>query len=77
MDVQFAPDGLAVGDVVKLHTRKFGKAVVLAIGLAVVIVRDGQGWTRTLLRKRVSYPARIGPGRNLKNRPSNPESPNE
>ncbi len=51
MEAQYAPDGLSLGDEItgKGHQRP---AEVIAIGLAVVVVRDKAGYTRTLLRKR-------------------------
>ncbi len=62
MEVQYAPDGLVVGDEITVgHGRWASTCRVLAIGPAVVVVRDASGWTRTLLRKLVSHPARNRP----------------
>ncbi len=62
MEVEYAPEGLAVGDQITIGRGRWaGTCAVIAIGKGVVVVRDKSGWTRTLLRKRVSHPARNRP----------------
>ncbi len=56
MDVQFAPDDVKLGDRLDVGSRRWGKGKVIFIGPAVVTTRMDNGYTRTLLRKRVSPP---------------------
>lgn len=60
-EVHYAPDDVKLGDKIGVGSNRHGKAEVIEIGVAVVIVRDKSGFTRTLLRKRVSHPARNRP----------------
>lgn len=61
MEVRYAPDDVKLGDKISVGSNRGGKAEVIEIGTAVVIVRDKSGYTRTLLRKRASHPVRNRP----------------
>lgn len=61
MDVRYAPDDVKLGDRIVVGAIRGRKAEVIEIGQAVVIVRYADGYTITLLRKRVSHPARNRP----------------
>jgi hypothetical protein len=53
MEVRYAPDDVKLGEKISVGSNRGGKAEVIEIGEAVVIVRDKSGYTRTLLRKPV------------------------
>jgi len=54
MEAKYAPDDVKLGDMIGRGANRHGKAEVIAIGTAVVVVRDKSGYTRTLLRKPVN-----------------------
>ena len=51
MEVRYAPANVKIGHTIPAKGRQ-GRAKVIAVGIAVVVVRDKAGFTRTLLRKR-------------------------